>query len=64
MSQPVLAAQLYTIREHTQTVEDFAASMKKIREIGYTSVQVSAIGPIPHEDVKRIVDDNGLTVCI
>ena len=64
MTQPVLAAQLYTIRDHTKTTEDFAASMKKIRDIGYTSVQVSVIGPIPHEDVKRILDDNGLTVCI
>lgn len=64
MSHPVLAAQLYTIRNHTRTQEDFAASMRKIREIGYTAVQVSAIGPIPPAEVKRIVDDNGLTICI
>lgn len=61
---PVIAAQLYTIRAHTKTTEDFAASMQKIREIGYTAVQVSAIGAdIPHADVKRICDDNGLTIC-
>ena len=59
----VLAAQLYTIREHTKTAEDFAASMKKISDIGYTAVQVSAIGPIPHEDVLKITQDNGLTIC-
>ncbi|MBX3000274.1 MAG: sugar phosphate isomerase/epimerase [Caldilineaceae bacterium] len=64
MSHPVLAAQLYTIREYTKTKEDFAASMRKIREIGYTAVQVSAIGPIPPAEVKRIVDENGLTICI
>jgi sugar phosphate isomerase/epimerase len=64
MSHPVLAAQLYTIRDYTKTQEDFAASMVKIREIGYTAVQVSAIGPIPAAEVKRIVDDNGLTICI
>ncbi len=60
---PVLAAQLYTIRDHTKTAEDFAASMKKIKEIGYTAVQVSAIGPIPHDEVWKIVSDLGLTVC-
>jgi sugar phosphate isomerase/epimerase len=60
---PVLAAQLYTIRNHTKTAEDFAASMKKIKEIGYTAVQVSAIGPIPHDEVWKIVSDLGLTVC-
>lgn len=63
MSHPVLAAQLYTIREHTKTAQDFAASMKKIRQIGYTAVQVSAIGPIPPAEVKAILDGEGLTVC-
>lgn len=63
MAQPKLAAQLYTIREHTQTASDLAASLKRIREIGYTAVQVSAIGPIPDREVKAIVDDLGLTIC-
>ena len=63
MTPTVLAAQLYTIREFTQTRADFAASMKKIRDIGYKAVQVSAIGDISHADVKRIADDNGLTIC-
>jgi sugar phosphate isomerase/epimerase len=64
MSKPVLAAQLYTIREHTKTAADFARSMKKIRDIGYTAVQVSAIGAISDDDVLRICNDNGLTICI
>ncbi|MGC9521959.1 MAG: sugar phosphate isomerase/epimerase family protein [Anaerolineae bacterium] len=64
MTHPKLAAQLYTVREHTQTLEDFRASMRKIRDIGYTAVQVSGIGPIAHEDVKRVVDEAGLDICI
>ena len=63
MTQPTLAAQLYTIREFTQTADDFAASMEKIRAIGYTAVQVSAIGPILDAEVKAIVDGVGLTIC-
>ncbi len=59
-----LAAQLYTVRQFIQTDSDFAASMKKIRAIGYRSVQISGIGPIPDAQVKSILDDNGLTVCI
>jgi len=58
-----LAAQLYTIRDHTQTLEDFTTSMVKIRDIGFTAVQVSKIGDIADEDVKRICDDNNLTIC-
>lgn len=64
MSKPVLAAQLYTVREYTQTAGDFAASMRKVRVMGYTAVQVSGIGPISNQDVKAIVDENGLTICI
>lgn len=64
MNQPVLAAQLYTIRDFTKTAPEFAASMKKIKDIGYTAVQVSAIGPIPDKEVKTVLDDLGLTICI
>ena len=63
MTRSVLAAQLYTIREHAQTPQDLAASLKKIRDIGYTAVQVSGIGPIPDAEVKAMVDDLGLTIC-
>ncbi len=63
MDTSLVAAQLYTIRQHTQTREDFARSMRKIREIGYRAVQVSAIGAISDADVKQIVNDNGLRIC-
>ena len=58
-----IAAQLYTIRDHIKTRADFEVSMKKIRAIGYQAVQTSALGPIADADVKRITDDNGLTIC-
>jgi len=58
-----IAAQLFTIRDFTKTRQDFAASMAKIRDIGYRAVQVSQIGDILDADVKRICDDNGLTIC-
>lgn len=64
MSKPKVAAQLYTLRDFTKTAEAFADSIKKVSDIGYTAVQVSAIGPIPHDEVKQICDDNGQTICI
>ena len=36
-----IGAQLYTVREHTQNLKDFAETLKKVAEIGYTTVQVS-----------------------
>lgn len=64
MPAPKLAAQLYTVRQFTQTASGFADTLHKIRQIGYTAVQVSGIGQIPDKEVKRIADDNGLAICI
>jgi len=63
MSHPLLAAQLYTLRQSTQTAADFAETMRKLRAIGYTAVQVSGIGPIPPAEVKAMVDAAGLAIC-
>lgn len=62
--QPVLAAQLYTVRDFTQTAEGLAASLKKIQAMGYSAVQISAIGPIPDGEVKAILEEARLKACI
>ncbi len=64
MTNSVLAAQLYTVREFTQTPEGVAETFKKVRAIGYEAVQVSAFGPVDPKDVKQMLDDNGLVCCI
>ena len=58
----VLGAQLYTVREFTQTIPDIAESLKKVAGIGYTAIQISAFGPVDPEKVAKLVEDNGLTV--
>ena len=58
----IIAAQLYTLRQFTKTPADIAATLKKVREIGYEAVQLSALGPIPTADLKAILDKEGLTV--
>ena len=63
MSHPVIAAQLYTVREFAQTAAGLASSLRKIRDIGYSAVQISGIGPVPDAEVKAMVDDLGLTIC-
>lgn len=54
---------MYTLREFTKTPADIAASLKKVRQIGYESVQLSALGPIDKAELKRILDGEGLSVC-
>lgn len=58
-----VAVQLYTLRDFCQTAADFAASMKKVRAIGYRAVQISGVGPIPAEEIRSITEGEGLTIC-
>jgi sugar phosphate isomerase/epimerase len=58
-----VAAQLYTLRDHLKTPSNIAASLKKVRAIGYEAVQVSGMGPIDEDELVRICDGEGLTIC-
>lgn len=59
-----LAAQLYTVRNHLKTDEDFAQSMQKIAEIGYRYVQISGIGDLSWAKMKEALDANRLRCLI
>jgi sugar phosphate isomerase/epimerase len=62
MQKHVLGAQLYTVREHTQTIEDVRTTLKKVAAIGYSAVQISGFGPMDPKDVAAAADESGLTV--
>ena len=55
-----IGAQLYTLREMTQTLDGFAEALKRVADIGYTSVQVSATCPFEAEWLKAELAKNGL----
>jgi sugar phosphate isomerase/epimerase len=58
-----VAIQLYTLRDFCKTTEDYAATLKKVREIGYRAIQISATGPIPVTELRSIAEGEGLTIC-
>ena len=58
-----LAAQLYTVRDFCRTAADLATTARKIRDIGYPAVQISGLGPIPDEEIVRIMAGEGLKIC-
>jgi sugar phosphate isomerase/epimerase len=60
----LIGAQLYTIREFTQTVKNIDESFKKIAEIGYTCVQASGFGPISPEQLRDIAEESKLEIVI
>ncbi len=63
MSLPIIAAQLYTVRDYMQTPEQIREGLKKLRAIGYESVQVSGIGEIDPGELRDLLDEMKLTVC-
>lgn len=55
-----IGAQLYTVRESCQTLDDLALTLRKVADIGYRTVQVSGTcGYDPHW-LKEQLDRNGL----
>jgi len=63
MKKNQIAAQLFTLREFLKTPADIAASLKKVKKLGFDAVQVSGMGPIPEEELVKILDGEGLVCC-
>ncbi len=57
-----VALQLYTLRDFCKTAPDFAATVKKITDIGYRAVQLSGVA-VPPTEAKKILDGAGVTIC-
>ena len=58
-----LGAQLYSIRHKAQTLEDLTESFRKLKEIGYSIVQISGVGKdITAEEMRAISDRYGLPI--
>ena len=56
-----IGAQMYTVRESCKTLEDFAETLKKIADIGYTAVQVSGTCDYEAEWLAEQLKATGLT---
>lgn len=63
MDTSKIAAQLYSVRDYTRDIDGFTETLKKIKKIGYSAIQLSGIGPIPHTDVVNTLKDSGLICC-
>ena len=55
-----IGAQFYTLRDHATNLDDFAESLKKVADIGYTEVQISGVCKYEPEWLKEQLDKNGL----
>ena len=55
-----IGAQFFTIRAFTKTLDDLALSLRKVADIGYKTVQLSATCPFEPQWMKEQLDANGL----
>ena len=60
MAGSVIGAQMYSVREHTQTQEDMAKSFARLRQMGYEAVQLSAGADIEAEELAGMLKSEGL----
>lgn len=60
----VIGAQLYTVRQFTKTLEDFAETLKKVADIGYTTVQVSGTCAFEADWLRDRLSETGLSCVI
>lgn len=58
-----IAAQMYTLREFCKTPADIAATMARVRKIGFQAIQASGMGHIEADELARILAGEGLTCC-
>ncbi len=59
-----VGAQLYTVREFTQTPADVRKTFERVAQIGYRSVQVSGTCPMDAHELASIAKDTGLTIAL
>jgi len=59
MSKPVIALQLYTIRDFTE--KDLPGTLKKVKEIGFNAVELAGMYDKTAPELKAMLDEVGLT---
>lgn len=57
-----LGAQLYSVRNATQTPDGVRETFRRVKEIGYEVVQVSGVGPIAPECLRDISEEFSLPI--
>ncbi len=57
-----LGVQMFTLRKYTQNAADLDKALKRVAEIGYRVIQVSAFGDITPENTAELCARHGLTI--
>ncbi len=59
----MIAAELYTLREHLREPSAIAASLQRVREIAYDGVELAGLGPMEPLELASQLRQAGLVAC-
>jgi sugar phosphate isomerase/epimerase len=59
----MIAAELFTLREHLGDPESIAAAIERVGRMGYQGVELAGLGPIEPARLAGILRDGGLVAC-
>jgi sugar phosphate isomerase/epimerase len=62
-----IAAQLYTVHDFLSTKQDIKETFKKVKQMGYDTIQVSGVGYVDDEKAEYISEfqkEYGLDICV
>ena len=57
-----IGAQLFTVRDLCRDAAGLDATLARLEKIGYKQVQISGIGDIAPEEIRRICDAHGMGI--
>ena len=61
MKKPIVAAQLYTLRDFTANAEDLPKTFAKVKKIGYDYAQISGVrAEVSAADLRKVMVDAGV----
>lgn len=60
MAKLPIAVQLYTVRDDAE--KDYAATIRRVAEIGYSGVELAGYGGLNVQSLKSLLDDTGLSI--
>lgn len=64
MTKMKIGVQLYTLRKYLKSPSNVPEVFEKVKQTGAETVQVSGMCKMDAAVLKRIADDNGLSICI
>ena len=59
-----LGAQLYTVRDFTKTPEQIETTLRRIRDMCFKTIQISAFGPMDPVRLGELIHELDLYVCV